>query len=80
MKLADAVGLTGVALMAGAYVAASAGRLDPVKAPSLLMNLLGATLVLVSLTQDFNLAAFVMEGIWALAALVGLARLWMRTR
>jgi hypothetical protein len=79
MKPADVAGLIGVGLMAGAYVAASAGRLDPVKAPSLLMNLTGASLVLASLTQDFNLSAFLMESIWALAALVGLARLW-RTR
>ncbi len=80
MKPADVSGLIGVGLMSGAYVAASAGRLDPVKAPSLLMNLTGAGLVLASLTQDFNLSAFLMESIWALAALVGLARLWLTKR
>jgi len=38
----------------------------------------GASLILVSLTVDFNLSAVVMESIWALVALVGLGRLAFR--
>ena len=46
---------------------------------SLLANLLGASLILVSLlVADFNLSATVMEGAWALVALAGLIRLALR--
>jgi len=68
-------GLVGVALMLGAYAAAQLRWLDPVRLPALLMNLAGTSLVMVSLTNRFNLAAFVMEAAWALVALFGLLRL-----
>lgn len=75
MSSFDAAGLVGVALMLGAYAAAQLRWLDPVKPASLVMNLTGAGLVMVSLTQKFNLAAFVMEAAWAVVALFGLLRL-----
>ena len=59
MSISDIAGLVGVVLMLGAYAAVSLGRLDPVKAPALLLNLVGAILVLYSLSQSFNLAAAV---------------------
>jgi hypothetical protein len=40
-----------------------------------LMNLVGAGLVMASLAQRFNLAAFLLEAAWALVALWGLVRL-----
>jgi hypothetical protein len=75
VSLFDAAGLVGVALMLGAYAAAQLRWLDPLRTPALLMNLAGASLVLASLTQRFNLAAFVMESAWAAVALHGLLRL-----
>jgi hypothetical protein len=80
LGLADFAGLLGVALMLIAYGAAALGRLDPVKAPALILNLTGAILVLYSLSQNFNLAAAVLEGAWALVALFGLVRLAVRPR
>ena len=74
LKPTDALGLTGVVLMLAAYAGAQARRLDPVKAPALLMNFAGACLVMLSLTHDFNLAAFLMEACWALVAAYGLVR------
>jgi hypothetical protein len=76
----DAAGLAGVALILAAYAGAQLRRLDPLRAPALLMNLAGASLVLVSLTYRFNLAAFVMEAAWAVVALYGLLRLAFRRR
>ncbi|HEY1448271.1 MAG TPA: hypothetical protein VGF33_07015 [Caulobacteraceae bacterium] len=67
-------------LMAGAYVAAQLHRLDPARAPSLIINLGGACLVMLSLIYAFNLSAFLMEVVWAAAALFGLARLMLRRR
>jgi Na+/phosphate symporter len=74
LTLTDALGPTGVAMMLVAYAGAQARRLDPVKAPALLMNLAGACLVMLSLTHDFNLAAFLMEACWAAVAAYGLVR------
>ena len=46
---------------------------------SLSANALGAGLILLSLlTGDFNLSATVMEGAWALVAVIGLIRLAMK--
>ena len=76
----DAAGLVGVVLMVAAYVAAQLHKLDPAQAPSLVMNLAGACLVMTSLIFTFNLSAFLIEAVWAAAALFGLARLALRKR
>jgi hypothetical protein len=75
VSLSDIAGLIGAFMMLAAYAAASFGKLDPVKAPSLLMNLIGAGLVLYSLSEDFNLGAAVLEVSWGLIALAGLIKL-----
>jgi len=71
----NAAGLAGVVIILAAYAGAQLRRLDPVKAPSLAMNFAGACLVMISLTHDFNLSAFLMEAAWALVAVWGLMRL-----
>lgn len=75
MTLPDILGVVGVGLILIAYAGATSGRLDPKKAPALLLNLIGALLILWSLYFDFNLSAVLMEGAWALVAIIGLARL-----
>lgn len=70
----DAIGLAGVLAMLVAYALTVAGRLDPLRPPALLMNLLGSLAVLLSLTAAFNLPAAVIESAWALIALIGLVR------
>ena len=80
MSLPDAAGLFGVGLILVAYAGATTGRLDPKRFWALLLNLLGAGLVLFSLYFSFNLSAVIMESIWALVALTGLVRLALRPR
>ncbi len=80
MNPLDVAGVAGVGMMLGAYGAAQFGRLDPTRAPALLLNLAGAALVLLSMIHAFNLAAFIMESAWALVAAVGLVRLLLRRR
>ncbi len=75
MSLPDAAGLLGVLLILLAYAGAQLGRLDPRRAPALVMNLIGAGLIMWSLTFRFNLSAFLMEAAWAVVALFGLIRL-----
>ena len=80
MSLQDAAGLLGVLAILLAYAGAALGKLDPKRPISLLANLLGAAAILWSLlTANFNLSATVMEGTWALVALVGLIR-WVLRR
>jgi hypothetical protein len=80
LTLSDYAGLAGVLLMLGAYAASATGKLDPMKAPALVMNLAGPLLVLYSLSKDFNLSAALLEAAWALIAVVGLARLAMKKK
>ena len=64
-----------------AYAGAALGRLDPEGPISLLANLAGACLILVSLLLGaFNLASTAMEGAWALVAAAGLVRWALRRR
>lgn len=76
----DAAGMGGVFLMLAAYAAAAMGKLDPQRAPALVANLVGSLLVLLSLTQKFNLAAAAMEVAWFIVAAIGLIRLAVRRR
>ncbi|HWE99835.1 MAG TPA: hypothetical protein VG248_08585 [Caulobacteraceae bacterium] len=81
MSLLDAGGLFGVLVILVAYAGAQLRRLDPTHAPSLLMNLGGSLLILVSLVPPrFNLSAAAMEGTWALVAIFGLVRRLLETR
>ena len=74
----DFAGLAGVILILAGYAAATTGRLDQKGAPSLAINFAGASLILLSLTQRFNLSAAIVEAAWALIALVGLIRIGLR--
>jgi hypothetical protein len=74
VTLFDAAGLVGVALILCAYAGAQARWLDPLRPRSLLMNLVGASLIMVSMIRAFNLAAFTMEAAWAIVAIYGLVR------
>lgn len=80
MSLPDALGVIGVLLILIAYAGAQVGRLEPRLAPALLLNLVGACLILGSLAFKFNLSAVLMEGAWALVALYGLVRLVLSRR
>ena len=78
MSAFDIAGLVGVTLILAGYAAATMGRLHPKGAPSLAINFAGASLILLSLTQRFNLSAAIVEAAWALIALIGLIRIGLR--
>jgi len=80
MSLDEVIGLVGAALILGAYGGVQLKKLDPHRPPALLLNLVGAALVLVSLAYEFNLAAFLLEAAWVLIALWGLAGWWRARR
>jgi hypothetical protein len=80
MTLPDIAGLVGVLLILSAYALGQLGRLKMDTVPALLMNLIGAALVLLSLVFRFNLSAFLVEAAWALLSLFGLVKLALKRR
>jgi hypothetical protein len=76
----QAAGLAGAFLFLAAYAGAQTGKLDPQKLPALLINLAGAILILISMIEDFNLGAFVLESAWGLIAFAGLVRLAVKRK
>ena len=69
--LADVIGLTGSALFIAAFAYANVSK-HLNKVVFNLANLVGAILLLISLSVNFNLAAFVLEVAWGAIATVGL--------
>ena len=78
MTIYDAVGLAGTALILGTYALTVGGRIDARRAPGLAGNFLGASMILVSLSHDFNLSAAIVESVWALIAGIGLIRVALK--
>ena len=70
----DWVGMGGTVLVVAAFFLLQAGRLHGTGLVYQLLNLLGAGGVLVSLAGKFNLSVFVLEGIWMLISVYGIAR------
>lgn len=69
--LADIIGLCGSALFIGAFGYANVSpSMDKVLFN--VLNLVGAVLLLISLSVHFNLAAVVLEAAWACIAFAGL--------
>ena len=70
---ADVIGLIGTALFIAAFVYANvAEKLNKLWFNA--ANLVGAILLMISLSVKFNLAAFVLEAAWAVIATFGLLR------
>jgi hypothetical protein len=69
--LADIIGLAGSALFIAAFAYANVSK-SLNKVLFNLANLVGAILLLISLSVTFNLAAFVLEAAWGTIAAVGL--------
>ena len=72
-ETANYVGFVGMALIVGAYAYVTASKATN---PYLLhgLNLVGAALLILSLTVNRNLPSMVLESVWAVVALFGLAK------
>ena len=72
----NAVGIVGVVLYVGSYSALQLGKLDGNSIQYCLLNGGAASLVLVSLFYDFNLAAALINTIWISMSLFGVCKYW----
>lgn len=76
----DVLGGIGVLFILIAYLLLQLERVSPTRPPYLLANGLGSFLILVSLVNEFNLSAFVIEAAWLLISVYGLMRCLNRQR
>ena len=76
MDVSTSIGFVGVGAIVFAYFANQQGWLnsDDWRFPT--ANLVGALLILSSLWSAWNFPSFVIEVIWAVISLYGLARCW----
>jgi len=70
----DLLGNIGVLLMVVAYLLLQLEKISSSATSYLLLNTIGAVLVIISLTFRFNLSAFLMEAFWLLISLYGLMK------
>ncbi len=70
----DLAGNIGVLMMVIAYLLLQLDKLSGSSVSYLLLNAVGAVLVIVSLIFNFNISAFLMEVFWFLISLFGLAK------
>lgn len=70
----DVIGLTGVALYIGAYAGLQFGLIRGNSYTYTIMNMLAAALVLVSLTNNFNLSSAIIQITWIAISVFGLTR------
>lgn len=67
----DVVGAIGVSILLATYLALQLKKLESTALSYSVWNGVGAALILVSLTQAFNLSAVLIESAWLLISLVG---------
>jgi len=72
--LLDIFGIAGVILLVITYLLLQINKLQSAGLLYSLLNALGASLIILSLLDNFNLSAFLMEAFWVLISLVGVVR------
>ncbi len=73
-------GLVGVAFYLGSYAALQSGLLRGAGYTYTLLNMVAASLVLVSLFAEWNMSSALIQVSWIVISLVGLTRLYIRHR
>ena len=72
--LLDIFGIAGVILLVITYLLLQVNKLQSAGLLYSLLNAVGASLIILSLLDNFNLSAFLMEAFWVLISLVGVVR------
>ena len=72
----DFVGNIGVFLILLAYLLLQTSALKSGSLNFSFLNLIGATLIIVSLYFEFNLSAFLIEFFWLIISVIGIVKSW----
>jgi len=70
----DLIGNIGVVMLIFTYLMLQLNKLSSDGLTYSLLNAVGASLIILSLSVDFNLSAFMMEAFWVLISFVGIYR------
>ncbi len=70
--LFDVIGMLGVSMILVSYALVQMNRINVKNINYSIVNAVGAGLILISLTVDFNLSAVVIESCWLLISIVGI--------
>ena len=76
----DIIGSIGVGVIILTYIAL---QFEKIRSDALLyslLNALGASLILISLSYSFNFAAFIVEFFWALISVYGIAKYFLKRK
>jgi hypothetical protein len=72
--LFDLIGNVGVAIIVLCYLALQLERMRSTDLSYSLLNAVGAMLILISLTERFNLSAVIIEIFWIAISVIGIAK------
>ena len=78
--LYNVAGMIGVVLYVGSYSALQFGKLDGNSIVYSLLNGCAASMVLISLFYDFNLASAVIQVVWISVSLFGVCNYWFNKK
>jgi predicted membrane-bound spermidine synthase len=73
-SISDFLGNIGVFLIILGYLLLQLERIRSTDLVYSLLNLIGAVLIIISLMQEFNLSAFVIEVFWVIISFIGIIR------
>lgn len=73
--LHNTVGIVGSALIILAYLLLQTGKLSSEQIAYSVLNLVGASCVIFSLSFEFNGAAFTLEAFWVVISVIGIVRI-----
>lgn len=74
MEWHDIIGTAGAAMILVSYFLLQMERLSGTDLAYSVINSIGAALILISLSVEFNLSAFIVEAFWLAISLLGVVR------
>jgi len=74
----DLLGNIGVAFIIVTYLLLQLNKMDSKGILYSSLNALGALFVIISLIQNFNFSAFIIEGFWLIISLIGLVGFFIK--
>ncbi|MBI5448653.1 MAG: hypothetical protein HY939_08045 [Gammaproteobacteria bacterium] len=80
LSLFDVIGLVGVIITLLAYVLLQVGKMPLRGWYYSFCNALGSFLILISLSEKFNLSAFTMEAIWCFVSVYGIVKVYQEKK
>ncbi|MFT5115010.1 MAG: hypothetical protein ACI8P9_004353 [Parasphingorhabdus sp.] len=75
----DIVGSVGVSLILLCYFLIQIGKMSPTNLRFSVVNMLGASMILFSLSFEFNFASVLIESFWVIISMIGIIR-YIRNR